>query len=134
MKSQSLLTTSNEPVGRIRATFSLLWRAASCWLISLPRAASSSLRTFVKKHRDIQNIVPRDHLLRCSPCGVTTFVFVRCIHPASEPASQPGSQLRHHFLNFLSCSKTASLFIVFFIKFAFLAQRARGYFRTAANV
>ena len=30
------------------------------------------------------------------------------------------------FLNFLSCLKTASLFIVFFIKFAFLAQRAGG--------
>ena len=34
--------------------------------------------------------------------------------------------LRLDFLNFLSCSKTASLFIVFFIKFEFLAQSAGG--------
>ena len=68
--------------------------------------------------------MPQDHFLRCSPCGVTTFVFVRSIHSASEPANQPACQLRRDFLNFWSCSKTVSLFIVFFIKFAFLAQKA----------
>ena len=68
--------------------------------------------------------MPQDHFLRCSPCGVTTFVFVRSIHSASEPAKQPACQLRRDFLNFWSCSKTVSLFIVFFIKFAFLAQKA----------
>ena len=41
--------------------------------------------------------------------------------------------LKLDFLNFLSCSKTASLFIVFFIEFEFLAQSAGGSVWPAMN-
>ena len=61
------------------------------------------------------NVPPLQQLWRCKFCFCA-------IHPSSQPASR----LRHDFLNFLSCSKTASLFIVFFIKFEFLAQSAGG--------
>ena len=107
-----------------------------CFVRAALRAHAFSFREFgsaqaTSRQRPGSVSVPRQ--CPAAPATVALQVLLLC-DPSIQPASQRASRLKHDFLNFSSCSKTASLFIVFFIQFAFLAQRARGTFLQRSTV